>query len=55
MASKYDKLKAHLLSISLKEWHASFSKIEGIVGFTLPAAQGASNYRISPWVDTNNR
>lgn len=36
MASKYDKLREHLLSLSKPEWSASFAEIERVLGFELP-------------------
>ena len=42
---KYQKLYAHLLSLSSKEWKASFADIEVIIGERLPAS--ARRYRAS--------
>lgn len=43
--SKYAPLRDHLLQLRTDRWHASFSEIEDILGFTLPN----SAYKHQAW------
>lgn len=36
--SKYDRLTAHLSTLTTEEWPVSFAEIEAILGFKLPAS-----------------
>ena len=49
---KYRKLHTHLRSLAIREWRASFSEIEAVLGFKLPP----SARRYSAWWanDSNN-